>query len=115
MNKMGLGDPDPSNYKSRFSGADEIVDWFNKINQTTGDNETKYYITGGENVLRNHTNRKRNFYRQVVLISSLKKHQRYSFSVRQQTFQQLNDCCRTATRLRNLPVPGDELTIKILK
>jgi len=28
MNKMGLGDPDPSNYKSGFSSADEIVDWF---------------------------------------------------------------------------------------
>ncbi len=25
MNKMGLGDPDPSNYKTGFSGADEIV------------------------------------------------------------------------------------------
>ena len=28
MNKMGLGDPDPSNYKMGFDGADEIVDWF---------------------------------------------------------------------------------------
>ena len=28
MNKMGLGDPDPSNYKDGFDGADEIVDWF---------------------------------------------------------------------------------------
>ena len=28
MNRMGLGDPDPSNYKTGFSGADEIVDWF---------------------------------------------------------------------------------------
>jgi hypothetical protein len=28
MNKMGLGDPDPSNYRTGFSGADEIVDWF---------------------------------------------------------------------------------------
>ena len=28
MNKMGLGDPDPSNYKKGFSGADEIVEWF---------------------------------------------------------------------------------------
>jgi len=28
MNKMGLGDPDPSNYKTGFDGADEIVDWF---------------------------------------------------------------------------------------
>ena len=28
MNRMGLGDPDPSNHKTRFDGADEIVDWF---------------------------------------------------------------------------------------
>ena len=28
MNKMGLGDPDPSNYKTGFGSADEIVDWF---------------------------------------------------------------------------------------
>lgn len=28
MNRMGIGDPDPSNYKTGFSGADEIVDWF---------------------------------------------------------------------------------------
>ena len=28
MNKMGLGDPDPSNHKTRFESADEIVDWF---------------------------------------------------------------------------------------
>jgi (p)ppGpp synthase/HD superfamily hydrolase len=28
MNKMGIGDPDPSNHKTRFSSADEIVDWF---------------------------------------------------------------------------------------
>jgi len=28
MNKMGLGDPDPSNYKTGFSSADEIVEWF---------------------------------------------------------------------------------------
>ena len=27
MNKM-VRDPDPSNYKSGFDGADEIVDWF---------------------------------------------------------------------------------------
>jgi len=30
MNKMGLGDPDPSNHRSGFSSADEIVDWFNQ-------------------------------------------------------------------------------------
>ena len=30
MNKMGLGDPDPSNYKTGFDSADEIVDWFQR-------------------------------------------------------------------------------------
>ena len=30
MNKMGLGDPDPSNYNTGFEGADEIVDWFQR-------------------------------------------------------------------------------------
>ncbi len=30
MNRMGLGDPDPSNYKSRFDGADDIGEWFNR-------------------------------------------------------------------------------------
>jgi len=28
MNRMGLGDPDPSNHRTGFGGADEIVDWF---------------------------------------------------------------------------------------
>jgi len=28
LNKMGLGDPDPSNHRKGFDGADEIVDWF---------------------------------------------------------------------------------------
>tara|TARA_B100000035_G_C20990514_1_gene549927 strand:- start:593 stop:907 length:315 start_codon:yes stop_codon:yes gene_type:complete len=28
MNKMGLGDPDPSNYKTGFESADDIKDWF---------------------------------------------------------------------------------------
>ena len=28
MNKMGLGDPDPSNHRTGFGSADEIVDWF---------------------------------------------------------------------------------------
>lgn len=28
LNKMGLGDPDPSNYKKNFEGADDINDWF---------------------------------------------------------------------------------------
>ena len=30
MNKMGLGDPDPSNHRTGFDSADEIVDWFNQ-------------------------------------------------------------------------------------
>ena len=28
MNRMGLGDPDPSKHKTNFDGADDIVDWF---------------------------------------------------------------------------------------
>ena len=28
MNRMGLGDPDPSNYRKGFGSAEEIVDWF---------------------------------------------------------------------------------------
>ena len=28
MNRMGLGDPDPSNHRRVFGSADEIVDWF---------------------------------------------------------------------------------------
>lgn len=28
LNQMDIGDPDPSNHKSGFGGADEIVDWF---------------------------------------------------------------------------------------
>jgi hypothetical protein len=28
VNRMGLGDPDPSNHRTGFSSADEIVDWF---------------------------------------------------------------------------------------
>jgi hypothetical protein len=30
MNRMGLGDPDPSNHRTRFKSADEIVDWFQR-------------------------------------------------------------------------------------
>ena len=30
MNRMGLGDPDPSNHKTGFTSVDEIVDWFNE-------------------------------------------------------------------------------------
>ena len=28
LNEMGLGDPDPSNHRSTFDGADDIIDWF---------------------------------------------------------------------------------------
>ncbi len=28
MNRMGLGDPDPSNHKKGFDSADDIRDWF---------------------------------------------------------------------------------------
>jgi hypothetical protein len=41
MNKMDLGDPDPSNHRTRFDSADEIVDWFRQDRtQTTGGKET---------------------------------------------------------------------------
>ena len=30
MNKMGLGDPDPSNYTSGFTSADDVVEWFHQ-------------------------------------------------------------------------------------
>lgn len=30
MNKLDLGDPDPSNHKSRFDSADDIIDWFSR-------------------------------------------------------------------------------------
>ena len=30
MNAMDLGDPDPSNHKTRFESADDIVDWFSQ-------------------------------------------------------------------------------------
>jgi len=28
MNRMGLGDPDPSNHRTGFGGADDILEWF---------------------------------------------------------------------------------------
>ncbi|MEC7289523.1 MAG: hypothetical protein VXW22_05455, partial [Pseudomonadota bacterium] len=28
MNRMGLGDPDPSNYRTGFDGAEDIANWF---------------------------------------------------------------------------------------
>tara|TARA_B100000035_G_scaffold289828_1_gene276487 strand:+ start:8400 stop:8714 length:315 start_codon:yes stop_codon:yes gene_type:complete len=30
MNRMGLGDPDPSNYRTGFDSADDIRDWFQR-------------------------------------------------------------------------------------
>ena len=30
MNRMGLGDPDPSNHKSGFDSADDIKEWFGR-------------------------------------------------------------------------------------
>ena len=30
MNKMGLGDPDPTNYNTRLDGAEDIKDWFQR-------------------------------------------------------------------------------------
>ena len=30
LNNLGLGNPDPSDYKTGFGSADEIVDWFNQ-------------------------------------------------------------------------------------
>ena len=28
MNRMGLGDPDPSNHRTGFNGADDKLEWF---------------------------------------------------------------------------------------
>ena len=28
LNTMGLGDPDPSNHKTGFTSADDVVEWF---------------------------------------------------------------------------------------
>lgn len=30
MNALDLGDPDPSNHRTGFSGADDIADWFKR-------------------------------------------------------------------------------------
>ena len=30
LNRMGLGDPDPSNHRTGFSSADDIKDWFQR-------------------------------------------------------------------------------------
>ena len=28
LNRLGLGDPDPSNHKTGFASADDVVEWF---------------------------------------------------------------------------------------
>ena len=28
MNRMGLGDPDPSNHRKGFGSVDDVIDWF---------------------------------------------------------------------------------------
>jgi hypothetical protein len=33
MNALDLGDPDPSNHRSRFDSADDIVDFFSRDNE----------------------------------------------------------------------------------
>lgn len=30
LNRMGLGDPDPSKHRTRFDGADDIKEWFHQ-------------------------------------------------------------------------------------
>ncbi len=30
MNRMGLGDPDPSNYKKGFDSANDVLEWFQR-------------------------------------------------------------------------------------
>ena len=30
MNRMGLGDPDPSNHRTTFDGAEDITGWFSQ-------------------------------------------------------------------------------------
>ena len=30
LNRMGLGDPDPSNYKTGFTSAEDVTDWFRR-------------------------------------------------------------------------------------
>ena len=44
MNRMGLGDPDPSNYKTGFDSADEIVDWFKQDKPDDGGSVTKFLM-----------------------------------------------------------------------
>ena len=37
LNKLDLGDPDPSNHKSHFGNVDEIVDFFKRDDLEEGD------------------------------------------------------------------------------
>ena len=30
LNRLGLGDPDPSNHRTGFDSADDILDWFKR-------------------------------------------------------------------------------------
>ena len=30
LNRMGLGDPDPNNYRTGFDSADDVIDWFHQ-------------------------------------------------------------------------------------
>ena len=30
MNRMGLGDPDPSNHKTGFTSAEDVLEWFQR-------------------------------------------------------------------------------------
>lgn len=34
MNALDLGDPDPSNHRSGFNGADDIIDFFSRDNES---------------------------------------------------------------------------------
>jgi hypothetical protein len=34
MNALDLGDPDPSNHRTRFNGPDDIVDFFSRDNES---------------------------------------------------------------------------------
>ena len=42
MNRMGLGDPDPSNHKKGFSNTDEIAEWFSVKNPKIGGKGINY-------------------------------------------------------------------------
>ena len=42
---MGLGDPDPSTFKSAFDKCDDIASWFKQDKQMTGDKGIRVYNT----------------------------------------------------------------------